>query len=93
MKLKSFFIYFRERAWIGTYTSPELIYALRLGYQILEWFEGYIYEKEEHIFEDFMRTLASFKLRVSYKNHNILLFLIYVSLPVFFRASKRFAKH
>ncbi len=58
------YFFLRERAWIGTYCSVELCYAVKLGYQILQLFEGYVYSKEEYIFSKFMKTLAVLKLKV-----------------------------
>ncbi len=55
---------FRERAWIGTYCSVEICYAVSLGYKVLEYFEGYVYQKQEKIFYPFMKTLAHLKLKV-----------------------------
>ncbi len=60
---------FRERAWIGTYTTVELIYAQKLGYRVLELFEAYTFRKKEKIFAKFMQLLAHFKLKVRYAKY------------------------
>ena len=57
---------YSERAWIGTYTTPELIYAQQLGYRVLEMFEIYTFAKRDKIFAKFMRILAYYKLKVKY---------------------------
>ena len=42
----------------------EIIYAVHLGYQVLDYFEGYSYSKQTRLFETFMKVLAHFKLKV-----------------------------
>ena len=54
-----------ERSFCDSYTLPEIAYAKSLKYEILEWFEIYLYPKEEKIFYDFVRILASGKLKAS----------------------------
>ncbi len=55
---------YRERAWIGVYTSDELIYACQLGYIILDTFELYLYKNQRAIFENYLKILAYHKLKV-----------------------------
>ena len=54
-----------ERSFCDSYTLPEIAYAKSLNYEILEWFEIYLYPKEEKIFQNFVRILASGKLKAS----------------------------
>ena len=55
----------RERSWIGIYTSIEINYAIKLNYKILDIFEIFQYSKTEYIFQDFIKVLAHYKIKVS----------------------------
>ena len=53
-----------DRSWPGVYTSPELSYAVRLGYRILAFYEVYNYRKRGKPFSTYIKTLAFLKIRV-----------------------------
>ncbi len=56
--------FFRDRSWIGTYTSEELAYAVSLGYILLDVFEIYQYSSSKYVLREYIKTLAYFKLKV-----------------------------
>lgn len=54
-----------QRSFCDSYTLPEIAYAKKLKYEILEWHEIYLYPQEATILKDFVRILGSSKLKAS----------------------------
>jgi hypothetical protein len=52
-----------KRAFTSCYQITDLAKAVSLGYEILEWYEVHHYQKREYLLSDFVRVLASQKLR------------------------------
>ncbi len=61
---------FRQRSWIGIYTSEELEYACEIGYTILDTFEVFAYKEEAAIFQEYLKVLAYYKIRVNHTSLN-----------------------
>ncbi len=56
---------FSDKSFTSVFTSDELNYAKVLGYDVICIFECYQYKDKGKIFSDYMKVLASYKLRVS----------------------------
>lgn len=52
-----------ERSWTTVYTIPEVAYAMRYNYKLVEIYEFYSYSEAGAIFKKFFEILASFKIR------------------------------
>ena len=57
--------FYRERAWVGVYTSIEIEYALTLGYVLVNVYECYHYNHKDAILAPYMKALSHFKLKYS----------------------------
>ena len=54
-----------QRKFSGVYTLSEIAYSLELGYKLIELQEAIVFKNLEYVFSDFMRFLASRKIRFS----------------------------
>ncbi len=56
---------YRDRSWCAVYTTEEVNYAKTIGYQMLYIYEAYNYSKSGSPFQNYIKTLAYLKIKVS----------------------------
>ena len=54
-----------DRAWLDVYSVEEIELALEYGYEIVQIFEVYYWLKGDYLFADFMKLLASIRLKAT----------------------------
>jgi len=52
----------KDREITDTWTTPEVLFAMHCGYQLITIWEMYVYEQSDFIFKDFYTRLARIKL-------------------------------
>ncbi len=59
-------LFFRQRSWNGIYTTTELNYSKKLGYEVLSFHELQHYKRKGKPFEEYIKVLAYLKIKVSF---------------------------